>query len=256
MPLCPFYQKRFEYYINEIYGLKGDEKSEEQQQTESTTAKPETTTPAAEQANNQTNTTAQDNLNQKNQTANITIIREDIKFEAVDLDFPAISSSRLEEYRTKLVTLREREKEKRKRAAAINSLETFIFDTKDKLNQDEFIKCSTESEREILRGKLDEADMWLSETDDSVETKQFSEKLSELKAAGKPIFFRLKEKKNRPIKLDELKDVLNKSVDFLANTKNITGEDQPLTEVEWNTLDKLINTTKVITIISTILNRY
>lgn len=69
--------------------------------------------------------------------------------------------------------------------------------------------------------------------------------MSELKASCREVKFRITEKKLRPIKLDELKDVLNKSSGFLAHTKNLTGEDLPLTETEWNSLDKLINSTKV-----------
>jgi hypoxia up-regulated 1 len=175
----------------------------------------------------------------------VTSLKETIQFEYVSLDLPEWSKEFLGESQNKLKAMKEKEKEKKKRAAAINSLEAFIFDTKDKLNQNDFIKCSTEEEREQIKAKLDDADMWLSEADDSVETKVFGEKLSELKATCKSVFFRLKEKNLRPKKLDDLKDVLNKSSDFLANTRNLTGENLPLTEVEWNTLDKLINSTKV-----------
>jgi hypoxia up-regulated 1 len=175
----------------------------------------------------------------------VTIFREDIKYELVDLDLLPLTKAQLEDYKVKLNALKEKEREKRKRAAAINSLETFIFDTKDKLQQDEFIKCSTEQERKDIGAKLDEADAWLGDADDSVETKLFVDRLSELKSASKSVFFRLKERKLRPQRLDEMKEVLNRTVDFLNNTRNLTGEDLPLTQVEWDTLDKLINTTKV-----------
>jgi hypothetical protein len=69
--------------------------------------------------------------------------------------------------------------------------------------------------------------------------------LSELKKISKDVFFRLSEKALRPKKLDELKDILNKSIEFLKTIGNLTGEDQPLTQVQYNTFDKLINSTKV-----------
>ena len=162
-----------------------------------------------------------------------------------DVDLIPFTAVTLEEYKAKLSTLKEKERERRKRAAAINSLETFIFDTKDKLTQEEFIKCSTDEERQSISAMLDETDMWLSETDDLVETKQFSEKLSDLKSVSRSVFYRIKERKQRPVRLDELKEVLNRSSHFLNDTRNMTGEDLPLTEVEWNSLDKLINSTKV-----------
>ena len=125
-------------------------------------------------------------------------------------------------------------------------MEAFIFDTKDKLSQDEFVKCTTEDEREKIRTKLDEADTWMSDADDTVETKAFSDKLNDLKNLCKDAFFRLSEKRLRPRKLDEMKDIFNKTIEFLNNARNLTGEDLPLTQNEWNALDKLINTTKVI----------
>ena len=101
----------------------------------------------------------------------MTLVRETVPFEAVGFDYAEIAKETLDKSKTKLAAIREREKEKKKRAAAINSLEAFIFDTKDKLSSEEFIKCSTEAERETISGKLDEADNWLSEADNSVETR-------------------------------------------------------------------------------------
>jgi hypothetical protein len=69
--------------------------------------------------------------------------------------------------------------------------------------------------------------------------------LNELKTLSRDVFFRLNEKKLRPKKLDELKETMNKTVDFFNNVQNLTGEDQPLTKVEVTALEKLINTTKV-----------
>lgn len=152
---------------------------------------------------------------------------------------------RLDESRTKLSEIKEREREKRKRAAAVNALETHMFDMRDKLESDEFVKCSSDEEREKVRAKLDEVDAWLGDADASVELKAFQDKLAELKSASRDIVFRVNERKTRPKRLDELKEVLNKSVEFLESTRNLTGEDKPLTEVEWNTLEKLITSVKV-----------
>lgn len=180
-----------------------------------------------------------------NQTSNVTLVREQIKFERVDLDYKPITRGEIDDSRAKLKVIKEKEKEKRKRASAINSLETFIFDIRDKLTQDEFIKVSKEDERQKISAKVEEIDAWLSETDQSVETQEFNNRLTELKNVCRDPLFRLNEKNYRPRRLDELKDVINKSVEFLGNVKNLTGEDKPLTEVEWNTLEKLITSVKV-----------
>ena len=66
-----------------------------------------------------------------------------------------------------------------------------------------------------------------------------------MKAATKSIYFRVTERRHRPLKLDELKEVLNASDHFLISAKNLTGEDKPFTEVEVTSLEKLINSTYV-----------
>ena len=55
----------------------------------------------------------------------------------------------------------------------------------------------------------------------------------------------MSERRQRPIKLDELKEVLNASDHFLISARNLTGEDKPFTEVEVTSLEKLINSTYV-----------
>jgi hypothetical protein len=39
---------------------------------------------------------------------------------------------------------------------ALNALESFVINTRDKLEQDFYIESSTEEEREKIRGKLNE----------------------------------------------------------------------------------------------------
>jgi hypoxia up-regulated 1 len=82
-----------------------------------------------------------------------------------------IGKQTLEESRSKLQLIKEKEREKRKKAAAINNLEAFIFDTRDRLSQDDFVKCSSDDEREQISAKLSEADSWLMDADNNVETK-------------------------------------------------------------------------------------
>lgn len=239
--------------LNEENSKEETQQGSEDSQTESTTPAPETTTPvppSTENATNQTNannttaTPADQTAPVKNATVNLTLLREDIKYDAVDLDLIELNKDLLDGSRSKLQLIKEKEKEKRKKAAAINSLEAFIFDTRDRLSQDEFVKCSTEEERDKISQKLTEVDNWLMDADNSVETKEYNDRLNELKSVSREVFFRINEKKLRPKKLDELKETMNKSLEFFNNVQNLTGEDQPLTKVEVTALEKLINSTK------------
>ena len=87
------------------------------------------------------------------------------------MDITVVDEKYMKEKRKKLDSIREREKDKRKRASAINSLESFIYDTKYKLDEKEFELCTTKEEREETLKKLEEYNEWLFDTDDSVETK-------------------------------------------------------------------------------------
>ncbi|CAF0912064.1 unnamed protein product [Brachionus calyciflorus] len=229
-----------------------DDDTENKENVNSETTTPETTTEQTTTPTPKTNSTNETATNStestttaKNETQiKSQILRENINFDYVELDLIPVDKKSIEESRKILSDIKEKEKAKRKRAAAVNALEAYIFDLKDKLHQDEFVKCSTTEEREKISAKVEEVDNWLSDADNSVETKEFQEKLNELKSSCKDVTYRINEKKLRPKKLDELKDVLNKSTEFLSFARNLTGEDLPLTETEFNSLDKLINSTK------------
>lgn len=61
--------------------------------------------------------------------------------------------------------------EKIKLAKVKNELESFIFDTQDKLYQEIYEKCSTDEEREKIRTKFSEVSDWLYEQEEDAERK-------------------------------------------------------------------------------------
>jgi hypothetical protein len=87
------------------------------------------------------------------------------------MDIMEVDDKYVEEKRKKLEAIHEREKDKRKRASAINSLESFIYDTKYKLEEKDFELCTTKEEREDTLAKLNEYNEWLFDADETVETK-------------------------------------------------------------------------------------
>ncbi|KAM9455464.1 hypoxia up-regulated protein 1 isoform 1-T2 [Clarias gariepinus] len=143
----------------------------------------------------------------------------------------------------KLQHLTERDLEKQEREKSLNSLEAFVFETQDKLYQDEYQVVVTEEEKEAISSKLSEASAWLDEEGYSAETKQLKEKLSELKKLCKAMFFRVEERKKWPERLAALDSMLNHSAMFLKGAKMIPEDDQIFTEVELKTLEKVINET-------------
>ncbi|XP_050777947.1 hypoxia up-regulated protein 1 isoform X2 [Gopherus flavomarginatus] len=143
----------------------------------------------------------------------------------------------------KLQDLTVRDLEKQEREKSANSLEAFIFETQDKLYQEEYQFVSTEEQREEISRKLSEASNWMEEEGYRATTKELKEKLSELKKLCRSLFFRVEERRKWPDRLNALENLLNHSTIFLKGARMIPEADQIFTEVELSTLEKAINET-------------
>ncbi|XDV54331.1 hypothetical protein PO909_022635 [Leuciscus waleckii] len=170
-------------------------------------------------------------------------ISEDITVELEVNDVLIPSTEDLEVSKKKLQDLTDRDLEKQEREKTLNSLEAFIFETQDKLYQDEYLAVVTEEEKEQITGKLSEASNWMDEEGYSAGTKELKEKLSELRKLCKAMFFRVEERKKWPDRLAALNSMLNHSTIFLKSARLIPEGDQIFTEVELKTLERVINET-------------
>ncbi|KAG1970509.1 hypoxia up-regulated protein 1 [Pimephales promelas] len=170
-------------------------------------------------------------------------ISEDITVELEVNDVLIPSTEDLDVSKKKLQDLTDRDLEKQEREKTLNSLEAFIFETQDKLYQDEYLAVVTEEEKEQITGKLSEASNWMDEEGYSAGTKELKEKLAELRKLCKAMFFRVEERKKWPDRLAALNSMLNHSTIFLKSARLISEGDQIFTEVELKTLERVINET-------------
>ncbi|XP_062053157.1 hypoxia up-regulated protein 1 isoform X4 [Lepus europaeus] len=168
---------------------------------------------------------------------------EEIGVELVVLDVPDLAEVELARSVQKLEDLTSRDLEKQEREKAANSLEAFIFETQDKLDQPEYQEVSTEEQREDISGKLRAASTWLEDEGFGATTAKLKEKLAELKKLCQGLFFRVEERKKWPERLSALDNLLNHSSMFLKGARLIPEMDQIFTEVEMTTLEKVINET-------------
>uniref|UniRef100_A0A674N818 Hypoxia up-regulated protein 1 n=1 Tax=Takifugu rubripes TaxID=31033 RepID=A0A674N818_TAKRU len=145
----------------------------------------------------------------------------------------------------RLQDLTDRDVAKQEREKTLNSLEAFIFETQDKLYQEEFQLVVSEEEKDQISAKLREASEWMDEDGYTATTKQLREKLSKLKSLSKDMFFRVEERRKWPDHLAALESMLNTSTFFLRSAKMIPVDDQIFTDVELNLLEKVINETTV-----------
>ncbi|KAK5859282.1 hypothetical protein PBY51_003361 [Eleginops maclovinus] len=170
-------------------------------------------------------------------------ISEDITAELITNDILDPTAEDFTSSKKKLQDLTDRDLAKQEREKSLNSLEAFIFETQDKLYQEDYQLVVTEEEKEQISSKLSEASEWMDEEGYAASTKQLREKLSQLKNLCKDMFFRVEERRKWPERLATLNSRLNTSSFFLRTAKQIPEDDQIFTEVELNMLEKVINET-------------
>jgi hypothetical protein len=88
---------------------------------------------------------------------------------------------------------------------------------------------------------------WLYGEGSGADAATYEAKLSELKTLTGPLYWRVKEHMERPEALAALHSMINGSSVFLANARNMTTDspDGLFTQVELDTLEKVINETQV-----------
>ncbi|XP_048471275.1 hypoxia up-regulated protein 1 [Rhincodon typus] len=158
-------------------------------------------------------------------------------------DLPDLSQEEMSKSQKKLQDLTDRDLQKHEHEKMANSLEAFIFETQDKLYQDEYQAVSTQDERDQISTKLSEVSNWLDEDGYAASTQELKAKLSELRKMCKELFFKVEERRKWPDRLAALDSMLNHSTIFLKGARLIPEADQIFTEVELNTLEKVITET-------------
>ncbi|XP_041656887.1 hypoxia up-regulated protein 1 [Cheilinus undulatus] len=217
----------------------GEEKSQEK--TEETDSKADMK--EEKEGEKSANTEGDKNTEKKAKPQKKSKISEDITAELVIHDILNPSEDDVNSSKKKLQDLTDRDLAKQEREKTLNSLEAFIFETQDKMYQDDYQLVVSEEEKEQISRKLSEASEWMDEEGYTATTKQLREKLSQLKSLCKDMFFRVEERRKWPDRLAALESMLNTSTFFLRSAKLIPEDDQIFTEVELNMLEKVINET-------------
>ncbi|KAK8914402.1 Heat shock 70 kDa protein 17 [Platanthera zijinensis] len=105
-----------------------------------------------------------------------------------------LSKEMLFEVKARLDELDKKDVERRRTAELKNSLEGYIYSTREKLEDNEEIKkISSHDEQQLFEVKLSEVQDWLYTDGEDASANEFKERLDSLKAFGDPIFFRLSE---------------------------------------------------------------
>ncbi|XP_071399389.1 hypoxia up-regulated protein 1 [Centroberyx affinis] len=219
------------------------EKTPGEEPTQEKTEEAGSTTEAKEEKEGEKSAEAEKEAEKKAKSQKKTKISEDVNVELLINDILNPTVEDITSSKKKLQDLTDRDLEKQEREKTLNSLEAFIFETQDKLYQEEYQLVVSAEENEQITGKLSEASAWMDEDGYSATTKELREKLSALKTLCKAMFFRVEERRKWPDRLAALDSMLNTSSFFLRSAKLIPEDDQIFTEVELKTLEKVINET-------------
>ena len=131
-----------------------------------------------------------------------------------------------------------------KRDQSKNTLESFILETRDKLEQQEFSSAVTDDEKSKIETELRTASEWLEYESDGSDASVFDEQIKKLYSLTKDLFGRVREHRERPEALSALRNILNISDMFHANAVNVSEDDQVFSEVELTNLRKLVDDTQ------------
>lgn len=253
---------KFGNTISKLFGQTDDETNVEKANETESNASNETNTGAENKTEgtgnenvgagtdqNQTESTSNSTTNQtqsaeQKKELKIKTIKELIDSSVVVLDFQPLTEDGLNESRNKLQQLDEKESEKLNRDKAKNTFESFILETRDRLEQKEYLTSATDEEKSSIESQLSAGSEWLEYESDGADTKLFNEKLSDLKGLTRALFDRVREHRERPEALAALNNMLNISEMFFNGAQNVSKEDQIFTDVELQTLNKLIDDTK------------
>eukprot|EP00102_Acyrthosiphon_pisum_P022668 XP_016659878.1 PREDICTED: hypoxia up-regulated protein 1 isoform X1 [Acyrthosiphon pisum] len=141
----------------------------------------------------------------------------------------------------KIAGLKEIDLAKSRKETSLNNLETAIIETREKLEQPDYSSSATEIETRSILDKCSEISDWLEDDGFGAEAEVLDSKFDDLKKIVLPVWERTFEHAERPSRLEALNSALNNSNSFLEKIKNTTLDDTPFTQVEIDTLDKLIS---------------
>jgi hypoxia up-regulated 1 len=130
------------------------------------------------------------------------------------------------------------DQDRTRRENAMNSLESFVIETQRRLNEKEYIACTTAEEADAIRTACTEVSDWLYEDGMDSDADTFEKKLDTLNGLTNEVFARHWEHNERPEALKAFNSMINGSEGFLNSAYNLTKESNPdkdvftLTEVE------------------------
>eukprot|EP00091_Calanus_sinicus_P010990 TRINITY_DN2509_c0_g1_i1.p1 TRINITY_DN2509_c0_g1~~TRINITY_DN2509_c0_g1_i1.p1 ORF type:complete len:377 (-),score=189.41 TRINITY_DN2509_c0_g1_i1:168-1298(-) len=170
-------------------------------------------------------------------------VKVDLEVDGTRNDLELLDGESFNSSKAKLDALNQADLDRLAIETALNELQSFSFDLSDKMEDDEeFQSASTSEERESVVAECGKVSEWLDEEAGMfTPVEEFTTKLKVLKDLSAPIMARVREHKERPDALEQLRQSINSSNVFLEKSKaKIVEEEGLFKEKELDSLKKKI----------------
>ncbi|CAL5866979.1 uncharacterized protein PFLUO_LOCUS1191 [Penicillium psychrofluorescens] len=200
--------------VDDVKGFFGLGKKDEQQPlggeddepSESITLEPEAESSTTSSTSESSTTTASKDSKKATPQTKEEIIPLSLK--STPLGTKAPSASEMTRIRDRLAAFDASDRDRVLREEALNELESFIYRSRDLVDNEEFAKAVKKDQLSLLSKKVATHSEWLYEDSDHAKTADFQSKLKDLKDIVDPAQKRMKENSARPMHVKLLKDLL------------------------------------------------
>ncbi|XP_016939206.2 hypoxia up-regulated protein 1 [Drosophila suzukii] len=185
----------------------------------------------------------------KNDTIKLVTVKSPVNYESQTQFTVPLAGSGYESSVAKLAAINKAEEQRVRLESAFNALEAHIIEVQQKLDEDSYAKCATAEEKEKLLAECSTLGEWLYEDLEDPKAEIYEEKLAQLKKLSNVFLARHWEHEERPEAIKALKGMIDGAEKFLITGRNLTKDTNPekdvFTQVEIETLDKVITETNV-----------
>eukprot|EP00112_Aurelia_sp_Birch-Aquarium-sp1_P011540 Seg2425.2 transcript_id=Seg2425.2/GoldUCD/mRNA.D3Y31 product="Hypoxia up-regulated protein 1" protein_id=Seg2425.2/GoldUCD/D3Y31 len=185
------------------------------------------------------NATAGNKTAEKPQPAKPVLVKENISLTMTETDIPTIGENTFAASVKLLDELHKKDLAKAENERAKNSLETFLYEFRDKLDGETIEELSSEGEREKIRAKFSEISDWIDEEGFDSTADVYKSKLKELESATDDLRFRMIEHEFRPKAIKELLSSLNLTNVFMKQLTAMPESKEIYSEKDIKDLEKV-----------------
>lgn len=149
-----------------------------------------------------------------------------IALKSIPLGRQGPSASELSRIRGRLSAFDASDRDRILREESLNELESFIYRSRDLVENEEFAAAIKPDQLAVLQDKLSKSSDWLYEESDNAKTADFQAKLKDLKSIVNPALKRMKESTDRPARVQLLQDMIKNAESMKQLIENQIQSDE------------------------------